>query len=83
MMWDWWNWGWGTGIMMLVGGLMMLVFWGGIIALVIWLLRRPMGHEGYGPGTREKRDPMDIAKERYARGEINKEQYEQIKKDIA
>ncbi|MFC1913624.1 SHOCT domain-containing protein [Chloroflexota bacterium] len=25
---------------------------------------------------------MEVAKERYARGEINKEQFEQIKKDL-
>ncbi len=80
MMWDWWNWGWGGGIMMLIGGLMMLLFWGGIIFLIFWLLRRQTWHEGYGSG---RRDPLDIAKERYARGEITKEQFEQIKKDLA
>jgi putative membrane protein len=33
-------------------------------------------------GTAEA-DPLEIAKERYAKGEITKEQFEQIKKDIA
>ena len=62
-----------------VAGLFMLIFWGGIIALVIWGIIRLTRH---GTVT-AKGSPLDIAKERYAKGEITKEQFEQIKKDLS
>jgi len=75
MWWDWGSW-WGMGLMMFL----MIVFWGGVIALIIWgVTRFTVG----GGGERGRRDPMDAARERYARGEITKEQYEQVKKDIS
>jgi putative membrane protein len=53
------------------------VFWGGIIALIIWGVTKLI-KTGKSAGS----SALDIAKERYARGEINKEEFEQIKKDI-
>jgi len=66
--------GWG----MLWGGLLMLVFWGGFISLVVWGIIRLTRRDE--KATRNA--PLEIAKERYARGEITKEQFEQIKKDL-
>lgn len=67
------------GWWMLFGGIWMIVFWGGLIALVVWGVRRltgrtcPVSHH----------DPLEIAKQRYARGEITKAEFEQIKKDLS
>ena len=74
MMW-WGNWGWGMGLMMFIG----LIFWGSIIWLVVWGITRLTRHETH---SSERRDPLDIARERYAKGEITREQFEQIKKDL-
>jgi len=56
----------------------MIIFWGGIIALIVWGIKK-LTDRG---GTSSKRDPLDVAKERYARGEISREEFEQIKKDL-
>ena len=73
-MWDM-SFGW---LAMLFGGLFMIVFWGGLIALIVWGVIKLTKRTDNTP----THSPLDIAKERYARGEINKEQFEQIKKDL-
>ena len=69
----------GMGWWMVFGVLWMLVFWGGIIALIVWVVVRLTRH---GVTVDGGKTPLDIAKERYARGEITKEQFEQIKRDL-
>lgn len=58
----------------------MLVFWAlmlvGIAVLVIWAIRQ------MGPGEAASRRPLEILKERYARGELTREHYEQMRHDL-
>jgi putative membrane protein len=68
---------------MVFGGIAILVFWGVIIWLVVWGITRLTGDKRTSGGTGVGRSPLDIAKERYARGEITREQFEQIKKDLS
>ena len=68
----------GTGWWMVFGGLWMIIFWGGLIALIVWGISR-LARRG---GSADKPTPLEIAKERYARGEVTREQFEQIKKDL-
>jgi len=68
------NYGWGgMGFGM---GLGMLLFWGLLIAGVVMLVRSFSGKR-----DREK-SALDLLKDRYARGEIGREEFEQKRKDI-
>ena len=69
----------GMGWWTACGGLWMLIFWGGLIALIIWGIMRLTKRSNSAP----KHDPLDVAKGRYARGEISREEFEQIKNDLS
>jgi len=69
----------GMGWWMAFGGAWMLIFWGGLIALIVWGITKLSGRVDSTP----KRDPLDVAKERYAKGEIPREEFEQLKKDLS
>ena len=68
----------GAGWWAVFGGLWMLLFWGGIIALIVWGISKISGQ---GDST-QKQGSLDVAKGRYAKGEISKEEFEQIKKAL-
>jgi putative membrane protein len=57
----------------------MIIGWLVIIGLMAWGVTAFSQRSGSNP---QRQDPLDIAKERYTRGEITKEQFEQIKKDL-
>jgi putative membrane protein len=62
---------------MLLGGAMMLLFWGGLIVLVVWAVR-----QFSGGGRPVPEDPTAILKRRLAAGEITQEQYEQARRAL-
>lgn len=76
--WGWemhpmWWWGWGLGMMVL-----MLLFWVlvivGLVVGIRWLL---------GQGRESRSDSaLEILRQRYARGEINKEEFEARRRDL-
>jgi len=73
--------GWGTGWF---GMIFMLLFWGliivGLVFLIRWLIQST-GDRGYS-GVSMGSNAMDILKERYARGEINRDEFESMKKNL-
>ena len=61
------------------GFIFMVLFWGFVIWGIVMLVKHVSRSEG--PTSREGRS-LDILKERYAKGEITKEQFEEMKKNI-
>ena len=77
----WYGMGYGMGFGWIIG----LLF----VIAIIWLLIRVTGtHQPYhyphhhSVAPRDEKTPFDILKERYARGEIDKTEYEEKKRDL-
>jgi putative membrane protein len=73
------NWGMGG-----FGGLFMIIFWVLVVAGLVFLIKRLFqstrdGQSAGGSGYRA----IEILKERYARGEISKSEFEAMKNDLA
>jgi len=77
--------GWG-GI--IFGSLLMLLFWAVVIALIFFAVRS-LSRPGSGPAARSAGSPgpapdraLEVLRERYARGEISKDEYTSMRNDL-
>jgi putative membrane protein len=70
------GWGWGGWLLMSIA---MVLFWGTVVALGIWFVRSISPHSHHEPGS----SALDIARDRYARGEISDEEFQRIKAGLS
>ena len=59
-----------------MSGIMGTAFIAGVVLFIIWAVK------GFPRDLSSKSDALEVLKRRYAAGEITKEQFEQMKKDI-
>ena len=79
--------GWGFGWeWMFLGSLLMLLFWGGVIAFAVWAIRALTRSERDRDGGRtfssQENAALEILKQRYARGEISREEYQSMRREL-
>jgi len=74
------DWGWGHAI---AGPFMMILFWGGIILVIIFAVRGFGGGAPRHPEPSKRNNALEILNERFARGEIEKEEFEERKRLIS
>ena len=82
--------GFGVGGTMLLGGVLMLAFWALVIGGAIWVVvTLALGGQGSTSTLQNTgamstgQTPLEISKARYAKGEITKEQFEELKRDLS
>ncbi len=84
----WQSGGWGMMGSGMMGGfswwwfmpIFMILFWGLVIWGIVALVRGLNGSRGSNSSRADS--ALEVLKKRYARGEINKEEYEEKKKDL-
>lgn len=62
---------------------LMALFWIAVIGGIVWLIVYLTNRSGTGSGTADTETALDILNKRYARGEIGREDYERLKREIA
>ncbi len=74
----------GIGLLaMVIGVVITLLVLLGLVILVVWVVRRTnSGSPGLVNGTARAQSPKEVLQMRYARGEITREQYEQMVQDL-
>jgi putative membrane protein len=73
------NWGHGMGWFWPI---IMMTFWIAVIVGIIFLIRWVVLSANKDRGLKHDETALDILKKRYAKGEINKEEFEEKKKEL-
>ena len=73
--------GWGGGWSMF-GGLQMLLWWGLVIVAIVLVVRWFSAGGGRGDKRPGEDSALTILRERYARGEVTKEEFEARRRDL-
>jgi putative membrane protein len=73
MGWGWWGMGW----------IFMIIFWGLVIVGLVFLIKWLAGlSRSRAPFDKPHDSALEILKQRYAKGEINKDEFEEKKRDL-
>ncbi len=78
------GWGWGWAGMGVVGWLVMLLVWAGLLALIAWAVTRlVLDRGGRDRGQHHGETPEEILDRRFASGEIDAAAYEEARARLA
>ncbi|MDO8483185.1 MAG: SHOCT domain-containing protein [bacterium] len=68
----------------LFGGFFMIIFWVAVIFFVVWIVREVSASNKKQDGREHHgKVALDLLKERYVKGEIDRKEFEEKKKDLA
>jgi putative membrane protein len=65
------------GWIWMIGGLLLMI---GVVVLIVWIINT--ANQGSSIKSSERPSALDILRERYARGEITQQEFEQAKKTL-
>jgi putative membrane protein len=72
----------GHGLYGFGGPFAMVIFWAALIAGLVYLVQIIRREKPYGAGVREP-SPLEVLRRRYAAGELDRDEYERIKRDLS
>ncbi len=73
------DWGWGH---MVFGSFMMVIFWALVIAATVLVVRSFIGRSHSGEDQPPRNSALEILRERYARDELDREEFDERKRQL-